>query len=56
LKRAIQKYLEDPLAEEILRGQFVKNCHVVVDQRGEDNLHFEIKVREEGEIKKSVKP
>ncbi len=56
LKRAIQKYLEDPLAEEILRGQFVKNCHVVVDQRGEDNLHFEIKVREEGEIKKSLKP
>jgi ATP-dependent Clp protease ATP-binding subunit ClpC len=56
LKRAIQKYLEDPLAEEILRGQFVKNCHVAVDQRGEDNLRFEIKVREEGEIKKSVKP
>jgi ATP-dependent Clp protease ATP-binding subunit ClpC len=56
LKRAIQKYLEDPLAEEILRGQFAKNCHVVVDQRGEDNLHFEIKVREEGEIKKSLKP
>ncbi|MFH0931620.1 MAG: ATP-dependent Clp protease ATP-binding subunit, partial [Candidatus Zixiibacteriota bacterium] len=56
LKRAIQKYLEDPLAEEILRGQFVKNCHVAVDQRGEDNLHFEIKIRKEGEIKKSLKP
>jgi ATP-dependent Clp protease ATP-binding subunit ClpC len=56
LKRAIQKYLEDPLAEEILKGQFAKNCHVTVDGGTEDNLSFEIKAGEEDKIKKSLKP
>jgi ATP-dependent Clp protease ATP-binding subunit ClpC len=31
LRRAIQKYLEDPLAEEILRGQFAGDCNVKID-------------------------
>ncbi|HUU46277.1 MAG TPA: ATP-dependent Clp protease ATP-binding subunit [Acidobacteriota bacterium] len=31
LRRAIQKYLEDPLAEEILRGQFAGDCNVEID-------------------------
>jgi ATP-dependent Clp protease ATP-binding subunit ClpC len=55
LKRAIQKYLEDPLAEEILKGQFKRDCQVFVDRGGDDSLSFSIKVREEGEIKKSLK-
>jgi ATP-dependent Clp protease ATP-binding subunit ClpC len=28
LKRAIQKYLEDPLAEELLRGQYAGDCNL----------------------------
>lgn len=47
LKRAIQKYLEDPLAEEILRGQFACDCHVLIDRKqNEDKLFFDIKVGE----------
>lgn len=43
LKRTIQKYVEDPLAEEILKGQFSGRCEVTVDRRGEENkLSFEI--------------
>lgn len=46
LKRAIQKYLEDPLAEEILRGQFAGDCDVTVDHKeGEDMLSFVINTR-----------
>jgi ATP-dependent Clp protease ATP-binding subunit ClpC len=41
LKRAIQKYLEDPLAEEILGGQYAGDCELVigVDEK-EDKLKF----------------
>ena len=57
LKRAIQKYLEDPLAEEILRGQFAGDCHVTVDRKeGEDKLSFDMVVgekRKKGEPEKS---
>jgi ATP-dependent Clp protease ATP-binding subunit ClpC len=30
LRRAIQKYLEDPLAEELLRGQYAGDCNLVI--------------------------
>ncbi len=40
LKRAVQKYLEDPLAEEILRGAFISGDMVVV-RAGKDALKFE---------------
>jgi ATP-dependent Clp protease ATP-binding subunit ClpC len=47
LKRTIQKLVEDPLAEEILRGQFSGECRVIVDRReGEERLSFEIKAKE----------
>ncbi|MCP4568344.1 MAG: ATP-dependent Clp protease ATP-binding subunit [FCB group bacterium] len=44
LKRAIQKYLEDPLAEEILRGQYAGDCEleITVNEDG-DNLEFNFK-------------
>ena len=46
LKRTIQKQVEDPLAEEILKGQFSGDCEVIVDRKeGEKKLHFEIKVK-----------
>jgi ATP-dependent Clp protease ATP-binding subunit ClpC len=30
LKRALQKYLEDPMSEEILRGQYAGDCDLIV--------------------------
>jgi ATP-dependent Clp protease ATP-binding subunit ClpC len=44
LKRALQKFLEDPLAEEILKGEHGDNCDVLVKkEKKEDELSFEIK-------------
>ena len=41
LKRAIQKYLEDPLSEEILRGQYAGDCELEVTvAEGADELKF----------------
>jgi len=36
LKRAIQRYIEDPLALEILEGHFGEGDHILID-RGQDN-------------------
>ncbi|KPJ48931.1 MAG: hypothetical protein AMJ41_03905, partial [candidate division Zixibacteria bacterium DG_27] len=42
LKRALQKYLEDPLAEEILKGEIPSNSHIIVEKaEAEDKLSFE---------------
>jgi ATP-dependent Clp protease ATP-binding subunit ClpC len=47
LKRTIQKHVEDPLAEEILKGQFSGECQVIVNRReGEEKLSFDIKPKE----------
>jgi ATP-dependent Clp protease ATP-binding subunit ClpC len=44
LKRTIQKLVEDPLAEEILKGQTSGECEVIVDKKeGEEKLTFDIK-------------
>ena len=41
LRRAIQKYVEDPLAEEILRGTFKEGTRIVAKHvEGSDNLIF----------------
>lgn len=59
LKRVIQKFLEDPLAEEILKGQFAVDCHVVIDKKeGEETLSFKIVVSPEDrkDTQKSFKP
>jgi ATP-dependent Clp protease ATP-binding subunit ClpC len=43
LKRALQRHLEDPLAEEILRGEYTSNSHVTVyKHETEDRLAFKI--------------
>ncbi len=39
LKRALQKYLEDPLAEEILRGQYAGDCDLIIGA-GAEKLTF----------------
>ncbi|MGE5439945.1 MAG: hypothetical protein ACM3UR_08805, partial [Bacteroidota bacterium] len=41
LKRAIQKYVEDPLAEEILKGTFKQGSKIVAKHaEGQDELYF----------------
>ena len=51
LRRSIQRYLEDPLAEEILRGEHSNNIHVVVTKDEVDSkLAFAIVHKKIGEI------
>ncbi len=52
LKRALQKYLEDPLAEEILKGQFAGDCNFMIDA-GVDELIFTINEKQTKEEKVS---
>jgi len=40
LKRAIQRYIEDPLALEILEGRFAAGDHIVVDKGDQRHLIF----------------
>ena len=40
LRRAVQRLIEDPLAEEVLLGKFVANDTVVVDTTEEDGIVF----------------
>jgi ATP-dependent Clp protease ATP-binding subunit ClpC len=45
LRRSIERFLEDPLAEELLRGKFVKDQIIEVSVEG-DHLHFEQELAE----------
>jgi ATP-dependent Clp protease ATP-binding subunit ClpC len=48
LNRAIQKYVEDPLAEEILKGGLTEGDTILVDlPEGEENLNFSKKPKEQ---------
>ncbi len=38
LNRAIQKYLEDPIAEEILKGEAVEGCTLVADHEDKSDI------------------
>ena len=40
LKRTIQKFLEDPLSEEVLKGRFKGQQEVIVDVGEHDELEF----------------
>ena len=52
LRRAIQKYMEDPLAEELLRGKHGIEVHVVISADKEaDTLRFDVKLRKESKKK-----
>lgn len=57
LKRTIQKYVEDPLAEEFLKGRFHDGSHIQVKKKG-DRLEFVgiggryIHAHDEGETEK----
>jgi len=39
IKRTIQKYIEDSLAEELLKGKFMEGSHIVINRKG-DELEF----------------
>ena len=39
LRRAIQRYLEDPLSEEILKGKYAEGARIVIERNG-DELTF----------------
>ncbi|RKX20561.1 MAG: ATP-dependent Clp protease ATP-binding subunit [Candidatus Zixiibacteriota bacterium] len=58
LKRAIQRYLEDPLAEEILKGDYSGSCKVEIYHQAEDDkLSFKIgplNSQEESKTEKAV--
>jgi len=41
LKRAIQQYIENPLAMEILKGTIGENARLTAHARGEDEIYFE---------------
>jgi ATP-dependent Clp protease ATP-binding subunit ClpC len=41
LRRAIERHIEDPLAEEVLRGKFAEGGTIVV-KLGRDALQFEL--------------
>ncbi len=44
LKRSLQRYLEDPLAEEMMKSEHIGDCVVTVfKEKGEDKLAFDIK-------------
>lgn len=54
LKRAIQKYLEDPLAEEIIRSKIAEGDTIEVDYKKDEEEIF-VKVIKAGEKKKTSK-
>jgi len=47
VKRILRKFIEDPLAEELLRGNFVDGNHILVDKKGSD---LQFKILEEANI------
>jgi ATP-dependent Clp protease ATP-binding subunit ClpC len=55
LRRAIQKYLEDPLADEILKGQFAGDCEVLIDKDlDQDKLTFQVVLGTQPKSKETV--
>ena len=44
LKRAIQRYIEDPLSEKILLGEFAKGDEIEVDVAAEDKEKLAFRV------------
>jgi ATP-dependent Clp protease ATP-binding subunit ClpC len=50
LRRAIEKYIEDPLSEAMLRGEFKGKNMIKVDVQDEDHMRLEgLEVKEQGQ-------
>jgi ATP-dependent Clp protease ATP-binding subunit ClpC len=56
LKRALQTYLEDPMAEEILRGQYGGDVNILVDAGEEDRLVFTFNANTDAKNEESEEP
>lgn len=56
LKRALRKYLEDPLSEEILRGQYAGDCDLVIGVAGPESLSFSFDGHKTAQKVKVAKP
>jgi len=54
LKRALRRYLEDPLSEEILRGQYAGDCDLIISAT-EHELTFAFNSKEESETNSNNK-
>lgn len=52
LRRALQRYVEDPLAEEVLRGTFKEGAHIIatLDDSGRALMFTESKPEEAAEL------
>jgi len=56
LRRAIQKHLEDPLAEELLRGQHTSDCDVSIDwPEGAEKLTFVFSPHKRPKLEKAAR-
>jgi ATP-dependent Clp protease ATP-binding subunit ClpC len=57
LQRALQKYLEEPLAEEVLKGNLKEGNELKVDRKegSEDLLITPVKQKEAKEVKEKTK-
>jgi len=42
LRRAIEKYVEDPLSDEVIKGNVLEDCDIRIRVEAEDKLGFEI--------------
>ena len=49
LRRAVQRYIEDPLAEELLLGGFTSGDHILADMEGDDKKVIFKRVHPEGD-------
>ena len=52
IRRVLRKYIEDPIAEELLRGKFGDDSHILVKCKGEE-LTFEEMEQEKSESNKT---
>jgi len=52
LRRTIQRYIEDPIAEDILRGKFADGSQIAVKKKG-DQLEFTETSRKKIQLKKN---
>jgi ATP-dependent Clp protease ATP-binding subunit ClpC len=55
LRRAIEHYMEDPLSEAVLRGEFKEKNRIKIDVLDEEHLKLEgYKAKEEEESKQPI--
>jgi len=56
VKRTLRKYIEDPIAEELLKGRFQSGSHILIRCRGEGLEFVEMEKTKSSERKRKTKP